>query len=112
MVGGLLLGFILSVSHHLYYRSIDQVVITSITDQTWALRIGSTFAIAVRICLSTSLGTSIIQLFWRIFRDPQRSVSLSTVDKLFAITSQPLGFLSYRAWRYSPVLVSLGVISW
>ncbi|KAF1812173.1 hypothetical protein P152DRAFT_370107, partial [Eremomyces bilateralis CBS 781.70] len=37
---------------------------------------------------------------------------LSVADSLFDITSNPMGFFSYRLWKFSPLLVFLAVVHW
>jgi predicted tellurium resistance membrane protein TerC len=109
---GLVLGIGSAIGHHLYYHYLDETLVTDQFQQTWALRYGSIFAIVTRICFSASLSTSIVQLFWHTFRKHSKTTTIKTVDYLFDITRNPLGFFSWRTWAFSPVLVFFGFIAW
>lgn len=109
---GLALGIALAIGHHLYYHSLDGTRVTNTFEQTWAIRIGSIFAVSVRVSFSLCLGVSVVQLFWKTFRKPAKTASLETVDALCNITNNPLGFIVRETWVFNPILVCLGFITW
>lgn len=109
---GLALGVGLAIAHHIYYHTLDGTIVADRFQQTWAIRYGSILAIATRVSFSACLGTSIVQLFWWTFQKPSKTTSMKTVDRLFDITRNPLGFFSWQTWAFSPLLVFLGLTAW
>jgi len=56
MVSFLIFGVFASVSHHLYYSSLDGNKVGNDNDQQWALRSDTFFTLDVSRCLQTSPG--------------------------------------------------------
>jgi hypothetical protein len=56
MVSFLIFGVVASVSHHLYYSSLDGKKVGNDNDQQWALRSDTFFTLDVSRCLQTGPG--------------------------------------------------------
>lgn len=117
MLGGLLAATIVAISHHVFYRSLDGQSIGNETSQQWNVAIGTGLAFLVRVLLSISLGTAIVQCFWHSLfepagRRPRPPVNLENVDRLFSITTDLIGFLHPGVWAFNPLMVLSAALFW
>ncbi|KAL4791249.1 hypothetical protein BDV19DRAFT_381782 [Aspergillus venezuelensis] len=78
MLGLAICGALLSLGHHLYYRRLDNTLVTSTDQQTWAIRIGTGLAFLVKTSLVSAVGIAAAQQIWATLR--QRSMKLRGID--------------------------------
>ncbi|KAL4926437.1 uncharacterized protein BDV17DRAFT_293646 [Aspergillus undulatus] len=110
MVGLVISGASLAVGHHLYYRKLDGTMVESISEQTWAIRIGTGLAFLVKACLVSTVGIAAVQEIWATLR--RKSLKLSGIDGMFAVLGNPFAFFVPDLWVYAKTLTLLAIISW
>lgn len=101
---------LLALGHYLFYRSLKGTVAGSNRHQQWAHTFGNVFAVLVVTTLAAADKVAYQQYFWTTVQG--RSFTLGTVDKLFSLTSDPLGFLSLELFKGAPVAAALALICW
>ena len=112
MLGSLLAGTVAAISHHVFYNSLDGQVVGDESSQQWNFRIGTGFAFLVRVFLSLSMGTAIVQCFWHSLQTNKRPVTLENLDHLFTISTSLPGLFQPGVWAFNPLMVLLAVVSW
>ncbi|CAG7956978.1 unnamed protein product [Penicillium salamii] len=110
MVGLFLCGLALSVGHHIYYKSYDNTLVESATQQTWTIRIGTGFAFLVKTLLVAAIGIAAVQQMWATLR--KKSVNIRGIDAIFSVLSDPLAFLVPDMWICAKTLTLLAIVSW
>ncbi|KAF5007170.1 hypothetical protein FDECE_6480 [Fusarium decemcellulare] len=110
MVGGLVLGTLLAVAHHLFYASLDHRPVKSQVQQEWYFRIGIGLAFLVKTLLTASASLAYNQLLWYTLRS--QPVTLAGVDALFGVISNALDFGNGELWRRGRGLVVAAFIVW
>jgi hypothetical protein len=105
-----LCGLALSVGHHLYYNSLDNTLVKSAEQQTWAIRIGTGFAFVVKTLLVAAIGIAAVQQIWATLR--RKSVNLRGIDAMFSVLSDPLTFFVPDMWMCAKTLTLLAIVSW
>ena len=110
MIGLFLCGLSFSVGHHVYYKSLDDTLVKSTEEQTWALRIGTGFAFVVKTLLVAAIGIAAVQQIWATLR--RKSVNLRGIDAMFSILNDPLAFFAPDMWLCAKTLTLLAIISW
>ena len=105
-VGGLALAF----GHHFYYQSLSGTVAGSSGRQQWALKLGTAFSVLVLVLFKSACGTAYNQYVWTLFK--RRAYSLDTLDRLFALTIDPVGFASWEVLSHGRLAVLLALTSW
>ncbi|CAI7641693.1 unnamed protein product [Penicillium glandicola] len=110
MIISVVCGAMLSVGHHLYYRSLDNTLVNSVNQQTWAIRIGTGFAFLINSFLVSAVGIAAAQEIWATLR--RKSVRLSGIDGMFEVLTSPFAFLIPDLWIYAKTLTILAIISW
>ncbi|CAG8909080.1 unnamed protein product [Penicillium egyptiacum] len=110
MVVSVVCGAMISVGHHFYYRSLDNTLVNSVDQQTWAIRIGTGFAFLNKTFLASAVGIAAAQEIWATLR--RKSVKLSAIDGMFDILTNPISFLIPDLWMYAKTLTLLAIISW
>ncbi|EAW09041.1 uncharacterized protein ACLA_077880 [Aspergillus clavatus NRRL 1] len=110
MAGFVICGAMLSIGHHFYYRSLDNTLVKSVDQQTWALRIGTGFAFLIKTLLVSAVGIAAAQETWATLR--RKSVKLRGIDGMFAVLTSPIAFLIPDIWIYAKTLTLLAIISW
>ena len=85
-------GITLAIAHHFYYPSLNGNKTGSATRQQWATTFGTAFSFIVIAFLKMAIGEAYHQYIWTLMR--WQPYSLRCLDKLFALTSHPSGFLS------------------
>jgi hypothetical protein len=103
-------GLILGVGHHCYYTSLSGTEAGSNQRQQWAHNFGNIFAVLVVTALHRANGYACSQYFWRTARD--RSFTLGSLDKLFSLTTDPLGYFSLEVFRHVLFAVALALLCW
>ncbi|KAL4911902.1 hypothetical protein BDW62DRAFT_206992 [Aspergillus aurantiobrunneus] len=110
MVGFFICGAMLAMGHHLYYRSLNNTLVHSVDEQTWAIRIGTGFAYLVKTSLVSAVGIAAAQVTWATVR--RTNVKLSGIDGMFAILNDPMSFLLPELWMHAKILTLLAIVSW
>jgi hypothetical protein len=110
MVLWALVGLSLVLGHHFYYQSLNGTRAGSSSRQNWALRFGTAFTFLVVACLKATCNIAYYQYIWTLFR--RKQFSLDTLDKLFAVTSDPTAFLSRELLRHAKVAIFVAAVCW
>ncbi|KAL4907092.1 hypothetical protein BDW74DRAFT_190093, partial [Aspergillus multicolor] len=110
MIGFTLSGALLALGHHLYYYSLDNTLVSSTDQQTWAIRIGTGFAFLVKASLVSAVGVAAVQEIWAVLR--KNFIKLRGIDGMFAVLTSPLAFLVPDLWMYAKILTIMALISW
>ena len=105
-----LTGALLALGHHLFYKYLNGTVAGSDWHQQWAHTFGNVFAVLVVTTLAAADKVAYQQYFWKTVRG--RSFTLGALDKLFSLTSDPLGFFSLELFKGAPVAAALALICW
>lgn len=105
-LGGLLLG----IGHHCYYNSLSGTEAGSNQRQQWAHNFGNIFAVLVVTTLHRANGYAYSQLLWGTVRG--RSFTLGSLDKMFSLTNDPMGFFNLEVFMHAPFAVALALLCW
>jgi hypothetical protein len=103
-------GIILALVHHTYYSYLHGRKIGSASRQQWATAFGTAFSFIVIALLKTAIGEAYNQYIWTLVR--RRAYSLGCLDKLFALTSDPLGFFNWELLRHAKFGLVLALSVW
>jgi hypothetical protein len=71
---------------------------------------GNLFAVLVVATLAAADKAAYQQYFWTTVRG--KSFTLGVLDKLFSLTSDPLGVFSVELFKSAPVAAALALICW
>lgn len=105
-----LCGTALAIGHHIYYKTLDGNIVPEAETQQWAIRFGSAFAFSAISLLKISIMTACTQFTWVILR--HKPISIQSIDKMFAITSDPIGIWSMELVKEAKIWVMLAIFSW
>ncbi|KAL4773036.1 hypothetical protein BDW60DRAFT_206790 [Aspergillus nidulans var. acristatus] len=105
-----IIGLFLAVVYHLYYQSLNNTVIHTKSQQTWANRIGTGLAFLIKTFLAAAVGIVCTQVLWWSLRS--RSIEVSTLDSLFDLCNNILSFLNPLVWVCGYQLAILSLITW
>jgi len=103
-------GLAVAVTHHVYYASLNGTKASSGRHQQWALAIGNAFAVLVAMLLRAASTKAYNQYLWMTVR--AKLLRVRTLDKLFALTSNPWAFIDHEVLRKATVPAALAFISW
>jgi len=101
-------GIALAIGHHFYYLSLDGTLTGSSTRQQWATRFGTAMSFLVIALVKTANDAAYTQYIWTLVR--RKSFSIGTLDKLFALTSDPLAFFGSAMMRVLKIALFLRVL--
>lgn len=76
----------------------------------WMIRAGTALATLMKICLSTMIGIALTQRTWTTLE--HQYLPLSSIDGLFAITSNPLKLFDIALLSHAKLSMLLGVFVW
>ncbi|KAL2060789.1 hypothetical protein VTL71DRAFT_8841 [Oculimacula yallundae] len=110
MVVPLIVGLLLAVGQHLFYKSLDGDIVGSKSQQSWNNRYGVAMTFLIRAFLGTAIGTAGVQNIWYLLGS--KATKLETMDAVAAIMSSFTDFLNPRVWIHGPVLSLLAVGVW
>ncbi|RDW86627.1 uncharacterized protein DSM5745_03269 [Aspergillus mulundensis] len=110
MVGSAVCGALVALGHHIYYNTLDTTRVTSVEQQTWAVRIGTGLAFISRAFLVAAVGAAAAQETWATLR--KKSIRLYGINNMFSILNNPMAFLSLDIWLYAKTLTVLAIVSW
>jgi hypothetical protein len=103
-------GIILALAHHFYYMYLHGKEPGSAMRQQWATAFGTAFSFLVIALFRTAIGHAYNQYVWTLVK--RRSYSIGGLDKLFAMTSNPLGFLSWELLKQAKIGLTLALAVW
>lgn len=109
MVALILLGFVLSIAHHLSYRFLSGKS-TADYPQTTVKGISLAVAFIIKSSFATSIGISFQETAWNAVR--LKPTNIKTLDQIFATQSNVLGFFSKDAIRTAFAALLLSAIRW
>ncbi|KAE9364981.1 hypothetical protein N431DRAFT_488253 [Stipitochalara longipes BDJ] len=101
---------IFSIGHHFLYSVLGGTRAGSDHRQQWAHAFGNALAILVITSLAAANRAVYKQYIWTIVR--RKSLSLRSLDGLFSLTSDPLGFFNLETMRHAPLAVILAFLCW
>jgi hypothetical protein len=110
MVMFLISGTLLAWAHHVYYYALDGTLVSSTSRQQWTIRFGTAFAYLTQSCLKASVITACTQCVWAKLR--KKAFTVDELDKLFAITTDPTSFRSWKLLRDAGTAVLLAALIW
>jgi hypothetical protein len=103
-------AILVSLSHHLYYQSLNGQPVEDESEQRWVSRIGTGLAFIVKLLLTTSSATAFVQWFW--FRLLKTPTTLRKADVLYGMIYEPANFLHIKHWVTSLPLAFMATITW
>ncbi|TGO10908.1 hypothetical protein BTUL_0122g00180 [Botrytis tulipae] len=104
------LGIALACTHHGYYSYLDGKQGTNNFQKQFSITLGSLLAFSVVSSFLAANCAAYPQYLWMFIR--KKAFTLSTLDKMFALTSDPMGFISVEIFRHAPVVVLLALVYW
>lgn len=110
MVAYAFTGAVLALSHHFYYISLHGKQNGSATRQEWATTFGTAFSFLVVALFRSAVAEAYNQYIWTIVK--RRSFGLGSLDRLFAMTSNLLGFLSWELLANAKVALIIALAVW
>jgi hypothetical protein len=105
-----LAGTTLAIGHHFYFKRLDGTPAGSTSRQQWAIRFGTAFSFLVITLLKTACDTAYNQYIWTLVK--RKSFTFQALDKLFSMTTDPLGFLSWDLMKHAKLAYVVGIICW
>jgi hypothetical protein len=110
MCGGILLGTLAAVTHHLFYHSLNGRIVHSNNQQQWFLRIGTDLAFLTQNTFDASAALAYTQILWQTLR--LRPISLHGVDSPFGAVTSAWNFMDLEPWRSGRALAIVASIIW
>lgn len=110
MGGGLILGVVFAVVHHVFYQSLDKQIVAGQDQQEWNIRIGTGLAFLVKVLLTASASMAYTQLLWHTLK--LNAISLDGLDAFFGVVGNAWGFSNWELWRRGPALALIALIVW
>lgn len=103
------LEFILAAGHHSVFNFLDGKPV-SLYSQIWINRLSNGAALIVRMCWTLAVGLAFQHTLWYSLQ--RRYIKIQSVDKLFDLRGNILGFLSFDCFRCAPVAMALATVTW
>ncbi|KAM0151321.1 hypothetical protein ACHAPG_008314 [Botrytis cinerea] len=103
-------GLILAIGHHVYYSSLNGTPADDSARQNWSIRFGAVFASLVVVCFKAITVSALGQYFWTVIR--AKGLKISDLDKLYALTSSPIGIFSFSVFKNTTLAAAIGIIFW
>ncbi|THV54258.1 hypothetical protein BGAL_0031g00320 [Botrytis galanthina] len=110
MCSMLICGLILAIGHHVYYISLSGSPAGDATRQAWSIRFGTAFAFLVVACFKAITVSALGQYLWSVVRS--KGLKISDLDRLFALTSNPISIFSVSVIKNASLAALLGTIFW
>jgi hypothetical protein len=105
-----LAGLVFTIGHHFYYSALNGTRAGSDRRQQWAHAFGNALAVLVVTTFAAANRIVYNQYTWTLVR--RKAFSLRSLDALFALTSDPLGFTDLNIFRHAPLAVLLAALCW
>ncbi|QSZ37382.1 hypothetical protein DSL72_009480 [Monilinia vaccinii-corymbosi] len=103
-------GLAFAATHHGYYSSLNGEQATSDFQKQFAVTLGNLLAFAVVSSFLAAICAAYPQYLWMYVR--KKAFTLRTMDKMFALTSDPTGFMSMEILRHAPILALIALFHW
>ncbi|KAI1474518.1 hypothetical protein F4774DRAFT_327212 [Daldinia eschscholtzii] len=103
-------GILAAVGHHLYYKRLNDSLVTSEQLQVWSIRIGTGLALLTRCGLVATIGVAAVQQTWMSLR--KRAISIGGIDSMFDIMGNPWSFFNTDFLTHAKRLFILAAIAW
>ncbi|TVY73141.1 hypothetical protein LSUE1_G007466 [Lachnellula suecica] len=103
MIVFLLSGVAFALGHHFYYMSLHGTPAGTKSRQQWATAFGTAFAFLVVALLKTAAGNAYQQYIWTVVK--RKPLELGTLDRLFALTSDPTGIFHLSLIRNAQLAI-------
>lgn len=103
-------GLAIAIGHHFYFSSLHNTVAGTAFRQQIAIGSGTAISVTIVALLRSATCAAYNQYAWVLVR--KKFYKLGTLDKLFALTTDPTGFFSMEMVKYAKVAVLLALISW
>jgi hypothetical protein len=108
MLMWIFLGILVGLGHHFGYQSLHEQP-QAVISQTWIHNIGTGAAFLVKSSFTLSILIALQEVLWFSFR--QRAMTISLLDKLFTLTSNPLCF-GPSTFMNAPLVTGLAAFAW
>ena len=109
MLSLILLGICVAIAHHFANRALQNKPV-DVFSQLWAKNLGTLAATIVKVCFTFTVGLAFQEALWQSLR--RRPTKISSIDKLFTVETNLLGFLSWDALKTAPLPLVLATIAW
>lgn len=103
-------GLALAIGHHFYFASLHNTLAGSSTRQQWATGFGTAVSFLIVALLRAAASAAYSQYVWVLVR--RNSYRLGTIDKLFALTTDPSGFFGWEMLKCAKIAMAVAAISW
>lgn len=110
MVFMFFLGVGSSIAHHLYYSTLHNTPAGNAYKQQWVIQIGTGLAILSRTALVSVVAISRTQWLWLTLR--KRFITLSGIDAMFGVTSDPVYFTNLAMLRGAKLATFMAALIW
>ncbi|KAI7776108.1 hypothetical protein LA080_005833 [Diaporthe eres] len=110
MAGGLILGTVTAVGHHVFATQINGHAVQSSEQQECYIAIVTGLAFLTRAFLTASAGLAYTQLLWHILRS--KTFTLAGVDATFSVVKDLWSFFNWELWLNGLPLVVMAMIIW
>ena len=121
MLGGLVLGTLLALGHHLFYQGLAESRVSdgtilgfSVSKQQANIAIGTAFAFLVNAFLVFAISVSFTQAFWRQIevRYKVEEPTLAILDAAYSAFYDVFTTFNFWVWRRYPLLLLLAATAW
>lgn len=103
-------GFGVAIGHHFYYRSLHGTQAGSTARQQISTAIGTGLSFLVVTLLRAGGCAAYAQYVWQLVR--RKAYKLSTLDKMFALTTEPYGFFSWEMLKHAKFAMLVAIFCW
>lgn len=110
MTGGLTLGTLTAVGHHVFATRVNGHAVQSSQQQEWYSSIVTGLAFLTRAFLAASSGLAYTQLLWHILRS--KTFTLAGVDATFSVVKDLWSFFNWELWSNGLSLVTMAIVVW
>jgi hypothetical protein len=107
----LVIGVVLCIAQHVFYTYLDGKELASVSvTQTTAINLGNGLATLIKTAMVTAIAAAFAQRFW--YCAQRKTISVATVDAIFALLQDPLNSIRKEVLLGSKVLCVFAAISW
>lgn len=103
-------GLAIAIGHHIYFASLHGTQAASSVRQQWPTAIGTASSFLVVTLLRAANCAAYTQYIWSLVR--RRSYKLSTLDKMFALTTEPIGLLGWEIIKHAKIALFVALFCW
>lgn len=110
MAGGLTLGTVTAVGHHIFATQVNEDAVQNSQQQEWYSSIVIALAFLTRAFLTASAGLAYTQLLWHMLKS--KTFTLAGVDASFSIVKDLWSFFNWELWSNGLCLVVMAIVVW